>query len=225
MQSNYSTCSVHDDNRNVQFCVSGSAAGFPTDEKVKCWWLIYGSGICREIRTKIRKKNPNFAGQKSERRRQVPARRRHNCSFLFFLFCAAPAQCRHNAGKLPALLQKNGCCASNSVWTEQKYSFKKPYATPAPSRYTEKRNGGSKCPLEYWKYSIIHSKSIKKLLAVCPYCVLRFFDWSWWGTQWFRQNSRPRCKIAYFTTPSPRINVGFRLVWRETGLFRNDRKC
>jgi len=98
----------------------------------------------------------------------------------FFLFCAAPAQCRHNAGKLPALLQKNGCCASNSVWTEQKYSFKKPYATPAPSRYTEKRNGGSKCPLEYWKYSIIHSKSIKKLLAVCPYCVLRFFYWSWW---------------------------------------------
>ena len=33
MLSNYSTCSIHYDKRKVQFCVSGSAAGFPTDEK------------------------------------------------------------------------------------------------------------------------------------------------------------------------------------------------
>jgi len=33
MLSNWSTCSIHDDKRKVQLCVSGSAAGFPTDEK------------------------------------------------------------------------------------------------------------------------------------------------------------------------------------------------
>jgi hypothetical protein len=31
--SNYITCSIHDNKRKCQFCVSGSAAGFPTDEK------------------------------------------------------------------------------------------------------------------------------------------------------------------------------------------------
>ena len=33
MLSNYSTCSIHDDKRKVQVCVSAAAAGVPTDEK------------------------------------------------------------------------------------------------------------------------------------------------------------------------------------------------
>ena len=33
MLSNYSTCSIHDGKRKVQFFVSGAAACYPTDEK------------------------------------------------------------------------------------------------------------------------------------------------------------------------------------------------